>query len=455
MDGPPPPSPSEAMRGRQSSTNYPNSDQQSFMDMFSSDGLEFSLNKVELRKKELKDAADSRSRSNSPQHLPLVGLGLVSRSEAKTAPSSRGASPASYNREPDGNDNDNIIAREGLPPTTNFLQFEERADLIRKARKLAQVFGQPPGAEILAQQETGRSVRAYGSGSIHGNGNQQSLRHIGEASSWAVRTGVLHINPSERRHSSPLTPDSFSFMANDQLSGESKLRNDGSNGAADGTSGGRRREVGRRASLISFIDLSDEEVIDRQQTAGTPRSSATRRPSSPSYQSVLENMTPEELAEEDRRKKREKLAKLHRYLGSRVPADLVLGIDLPPTELMLPPAAFDSAILGENEPSSRSAWIKRRRSSSVTTFSSWSDTLDRMKDDLNEKEKAINVRRAQKMERVCILALFPCTHVLYSHFFRSLASHLPRYFIILVNRHRHQLPRLLDRCLGTRLLEML
>jgi len=46
-------------------------------------------------------------------------------------------------------------------------------------------------------------------------------------------------------------------------------------------------------------------------------------------------------------------------------------------------------------------WTRRRRSSSpVAKPSSWSDDIDRVKEDLNEREKAINVRRAVKMEKV-------------------------------------------------------
>jgi len=118
---------------------------------------------------------------------------------------------------------------------------------------------------------------------------------------------------------------------------------------------------------------------------------------------LFENMSPEEQSEELRRRKREKLAKLHRFLGSRVPAHLVLG--LPDAELSLPPALDSDNMAGSTTPESddatRKAWLRRRRSSSAAIISSsWSDEIDRIKADLNDREKAINVRRAQKMERV-------------------------------------------------------
>lgn len=50
---------------------------------------------------------------------------------------------------------------------------------------------------------------------------------------------------------------------------------------------------------------------------------------------------------------------------------------------------------------SRKAWIRRRRRSSVAAFPvAWQDQVDRVKEDLDEQEKAINVRRGKKMERV-------------------------------------------------------
>ncbi|KXN88918.1 hypothetical protein AN958_06789 [Leucoagaricus sp. SymC.cos] len=106
-------------------------------------------------------------------------------------------------------------------------------------------------------------------------------------------------------------------------------------------------------------------------------------------------MTPEQRAEEQRRRNREKLAKLHRFLGSRVPTDLVLGAgslesSLPPIQPLMPAEDHDS----------RKQWLRRRRSSSAGALPSWSDDVDRMKEELNNKEKAINVRRAQKMEKL-------------------------------------------------------
>lgn len=71
------------------------------------------------------------SRSSSPKHPVLVPYHLLT-----------SFSPPEFNRS------------DSLPPTTNFLNPQERIDLIRKTRKLTQVFGQTPsplpGSEELS-----------------------------------------------------------------------------------------------------------------------------------------------------------------------------------------------------------------------------------------------------------------------------------------------------------------
>ena len=99
--------------------------------------------------------------------------------------------------------------------------------------------------------------------------------------------------------------------------------------------------------------------------------------------------------EEDRRRRREKIAKLHRFLGSRVPTSLVLGF-----------SASDDALpaLDRTNDNVRASRHNRRRSSSATeTRSNWFGPDDRMKEELDEREKAINVRRAIKMEKVVFI----------------------------------------------------
>ena len=84
-----------------------------------------------------------------------------------------------------------------------------------------------------------------------------------------------------------------------------------------------------------------------------------------------------------------------------MPAHLVLGpleegVPLPPPA---PPTPQDD--MYAEDPDARKLRLRRRRSSSAAEFAgTWSDEIDRLKEDLNDREKAINVRRAVKMEKV-------------------------------------------------------
>ncbi|KAG6842378.1 hypothetical protein C0991_007508 [Blastosporella zonata] len=275
-----------------------------------------------------------------------------------------------------------------VPPTTNFLDLEERSDLIRKNRKLAKVFGQNPGPDAIPHQfsrNTKPPVLPMIS-AVHQR-SSLSLEHHGV---WLPQTDLIH-TAHTRRHSDPLSPDYHQSFLGDITTSRPYIP---------------AQDENRASSPTSFIDLSDD-LPSASLPAPKHRASAAaytsrgrpRRPSSPSAQSLFESMTPEEQAEESRKRKREKLAKLHRFLGSRVPTNLVLGPDLPDPPLPpLDPTIM--ATMNENEVT-RKDWLRRRRSSSAAAYrSTWSDEIDRVKEDLNSAEKAINVRRAQKMEKV-------------------------------------------------------
>jgi len=107
--------------------------------------------------------------------------------------------------------------------------------------------------------------------------------------------------------------------------------------------------------------------------------------------------------EEDRRRRREKIAKLHRFLGSRVPTSLVLGFSASDDTLPALEPTFDN--VHTVRPSRHT---RRRSSSAAEARSNWFGPDDRMKEELDEREKAINVRRALKMEKVihkwCLLS---------------------------------------------------
>ncbi|KAK0246480.1 hypothetical protein EDD85DRAFT_944868 [Armillaria nabsnona] len=271
--------------------------------------------------------------------------------------------------------NRSVPSLQQRPPTTNYLKADERADLIRKSRKLAQVFGQTPGAGVMPQQDSWVSFLDLPLG--------RHLRGTASVSTtpptWPPPEGTQYLTAYGRRHSTPLTPERSSCEYMIQV------------GSQEGEPSTDDQPKGEDTK--SFIDLSEEELPDDISAIISNSDPTKDRSPSPSL-FQFEHLSPEEQAEEIRRRNRDKLAKLHRFLGSRIPADLVLGFEDP--SLSLPPP-LDVPM---ESPDDRKAWLRRRRSSSVAAFPHWSDDYDRVKEDLNDKEKAINVRRAQKMEKM-------------------------------------------------------
>lgn len=316
---------------------------------------------------------------------------------------------------------------------------------MRQNRKLAQVFGQnpasieaanavhdvgvpsgllcAPGSNLMPSITAKRKQqhpRGAVSMSVNTSGTREQLPRV----AWPPPDGTKHLTLSARRHSSPLTPDVMTFLdgpatAADGDDDEHALHSSGViviGSHADFIDDDFRkpprhkRSSSALTSPTSFIDLSEEDLAgDGMINLETP--TASRRPplaTSPSSASIY-SFTDDQLAEEERRRKREKLAKLHRFLGSRVPADLILGQLSIDTALQLPPPATStvSAVERPNQmdPDARKTWVRRRRSSSAAEFSGkWSDEIDRLKEELNDKEKAQNVKRAVKMEKVRLMA---------------------------------------------------
>ncbi|KAF8841945.1 hypothetical protein BDN67DRAFT_966459 [Paxillus ammoniavirescens] len=285
-----------------------------------------------------------------------------------------------------------------LPPTTNWLDAHERAERIRRNRKLTQVFGRSPAAEGLASDaDEPRSLKRLPPPALAcllGAAKQKNHRHAVSVS-VAVKTPGLHTEPTTpwqidnlwspggRRHSIPLTPSSFTFFVDDAQNITSANDHCGSHSDS---------QHGRAPSPTSFIDLSDEEVTRDDASASIsfldiPNQNRRQHSHhSSSTPSLVETLDPDEQAEVERRRKREKLAKLHRFLGSRVPPEAVTGCiaGSPPPPIVMP------------EEGMREHWLRGRRSESAAPL----EYFDRGKEELDEKEKALNVRRAQKMERV-------------------------------------------------------
>ncbi|EIN14386.1 hypothetical protein PUNSTDRAFT_130019 [Punctularia strigosozonata HHB-11173 SS5] len=305
-----------------------------------------------------------------------------------------------------------------LPPTTNILNSHERAELIKKTRKITKMFGQTPDV-VSSQYPDSPSNRLLlpvasginkghtrGAASIASSAEASTSQKSAHASQRPQYTSV-----TGRRHSAPLSPDHFSFLSDMDPEQSpksppsiSEARRAGVDTGSDGEVTSRRapgpdRKSVAQISPTSFMDFTEGDQTDDTSTiaAASPSPGPGRLSQfSVVTPSILEHMTPEERTEEERKRKRERLAKLHRFLGSRVPPGLVL--DLPDTEPTLPPPA---AVLERSVWEAGEVKARRRRSSSAAVFPTrWSDEVDRVKQELDEHEKAINVRRALKMERV-------------------------------------------------------
>ncbi|KAH6875001.1 hypothetical protein BKA70DRAFT_1449146 [Coprinopsis sp. MPI-PUGE-AT-0042] len=153
----------------------------------------------------------------------------------------------------------------------------------------------------------------------------------------------------------------------------------------------------------SFIDLSDDETphddgmsstfegignghnnskSKSKKTATTGGASAAKRPVSMSAQSLIENMTPGRAGGRGTRAEARTIGQAPQASGGGSGGSPTDGND-------------------ESAAAKRTAWLRlRRRSSSAALPPTWVSDLERNKEELDTKEKALNVRRAQKMEKV-------------------------------------------------------
>ena len=268
-----------------------------------------------------------------------------------------------------------------LPPTTNQLHANERADRVRRTRKLTRVFGRTPGTDDPATDvDVPRMLKKSHSPSLAGFLTKQKNHRHAVSVSVAVKSPVMKTepcspwqadglwSPDSRRHSIPLTTaGSFTLYVDDDQGGK------------DVKSPRRLPKIvdsPETASTRSFIDLSDEGEEDTSGLSFLAPSHLRQRRihQSNSTPSLVESVNSEAQLEAERRRKREKLAKLHRCLGSCVP-----------------PEAIIENVVGHAIPLGTNPGDSVRASS---------DDFDRGKEQLNGKEKALNVRRAQKMEKV-------------------------------------------------------
>jgi hypothetical protein len=253
------------------------------------------------------------------------------------------------------------------PPTTNYLHPQDRADLVRKSRKLTQMFGETPSPQSVTPPSL--PVRVVPSEAPPSRTGRRSPRLI-----WASRPGMRSADAVDTTiHDRLVLPGHIDAHSISELSLA---------GTADGKAGDTR------------TGAADVIINDDDKRRPRPSFSPYSLPSSPQLSSLdsVDTMLHRRTPEEERRRRRDKIAKLHRFLGSRVPTSLILGFSASDDTLPALDPTMDNV-----RPSRHN---RRRSSSAAETRSNWFGPDDRMKEELDEREKAINVRRAIKMEKV-------------------------------------------------------
>lgn len=404
------------------------------------------------------------------------------------------------------------VIKSGRPSTSNLLDDNERAELVRKNKKIVQVLG--PGAVPAAQSQirqatTGvvdpvnlrkealhRSVRSESGSADDQKKDPQDQKsrdkspHIERQSSWsALNHDTIFMTGTGRRHSSPL--DSMSIhdpetMANWDAASMSSLGSiiEGG-GILD-----RKNSLDRPRSPTSFMEMSDDDGMKtpkRRPSIDTTTSSKLETKSRLSYERIASpslkispppednearqsrhsidseethissiisrrakkkdsirskantqsylSLSDDELDRHDgrwkgdpksdtwrmdRQRKREKLAKIHRYLGSKVPAELVLGYSSStsaPGLANTPTSQSHSPITSKpptphypdvviERPNDGTMARKKRRSSAAAMSRPWEASTGvtehevRKQDTLTESERLQEIKRAQKIQQV-------------------------------------------------------
>ncbi|KAG9096876.1 hypothetical protein FS749_007532 [Ceratobasidium sp. UAMH 11750] len=230
------------------------------------------------------------------------------------------------------------------PATTNVRSAAERAEMVKKTRKIQQLLGDVPSEEACE-------------GTFYRHSRAAKSEDFGED-----ETPVAPLRLGGRRHSNPGSLADV-LVVSDTESGATVGRVPSQN--RNQVKRGFHRPTASASSALSALPLippmapvspalisPDSQLLSPRFSVGTtstadeetrlglvsPKSTSEARVESdaekPGLEDTLDDLTlaDEKTDVEDeaalaRRAKRAKVAKLHRYLGSRVPANLVLGLD--------------------------------------------------------------------------------------------------------------------------------
>ena len=297
------------------------------------------------------------------------------------------------------------------------LDQKERLAVIRKKRKIAQLLGMdiPPHALGPAVQDGTSTERKE---------------------SWEPlnKPGTIYLDTqSNVREGASFDDSSGAFVPKDK--GQSGLASSilTTNDEVDGFGMGMDMDMKGLDSPTSFMELSDEElgphngkanryfqlprqfndvpVVEPPTPTKAPMGPSTLRsnrtfstvtttdlPSFPPGSQTLKHkpsfiteiLEDSDWEAKERKKKRDKLAKMHRFLGSRVPAELVLGCSsgtIPPTALLLGGGEEGTGRGKGRGHGPNVGWNNEREMRNLGI--------------MGGSEKMVQIKRAQKIEQVC------------------------------------------------------
>ena len=297
----------------------------------------------------------------------------------------------------------------------SVLDQEERLAVIRKKRKITQLLGTGvppytlgPAAQdrtSMERQESWEPLNKQGTTYIDARGKVREGGRFGDTSHSFVlgdteqsyRTSSIlpvgdGVNEFGRQGKAPDSPRSFMELSDEEV------------GSHQGKAKGAEYfPQFSEAPVVEPPTLSRVSMQSLNLNSGRPFSTFTITDPSfsppggktlkykPSFiTEILEESDWEAL---DRKKKRDKLAKIHRFLGSRVPAELVLGY----SSVTVPPAAL---LLEEGKEDAEQG----RGNGGIDSQSIGWKTEHEMRNlgTMTGSEKIVQTRRIQKVEKVCL-----------------------------------------------------
>ena len=299
----------------------------------------------------------------------------------------------------------------------SVLDQDERLAVIRKKMKIAQLLGTgvPPytlgpatqDRTSMERKETWEPLTKQGTTYIDARGKVRVGGRFGDSgdsfapentehssrtsSTLAANDGVNQFWKQDKDTRAPDSPTSFMELSDEEVGSH--------RGKAKRVEYFPLRQQFSEVPIVGLPTLTQASIESSNISSDRPFSAFTTTDpslSSPGRKTLKRKPSffTEILEESDweayeRKKKRDKLAKIHRFLGSRVPVELVLGYSsgsVPPASLLFEEDKED-AEKGRAEGGVHSQSVRRKREHEIRNSAG--------------SEKMVQIRRAQKIEKVC------------------------------------------------------